>query len=168
MDIMAADISAIFGMSLLELVEHMYYAQLGIMIAIAVSATVTGGFSLWNICLTRKAAERQANLDSCRTLHDMFTTTSQFRDAMDHLIYDTVTEKDHGDLVRLMTYLTHLAICREDKVVQDKYVKTIYGPILGKLTDEKIKEIVGEKYAHLIDADPSFYRRLRSMRDELV
>lgn len=166
---MATDISTIFGMPLLELVEHVTDAQWGIMIVIAASVVVTGGLSYWNIRLTKGAAEKQVKLDSHRLLSDMLRITREFRPAIDHLLgNEDLTEEDRANLVRVMTYLTALNLARTDGLVRNRDVKVIYGPILAKMTNEKLKEIVGKKYADKFDTDPDFYRGLRTMRDDLV
>jgi len=152
---------------LLPYVEHMTAAQWGIMAAILISAGITGGLSLWNILQTRRAAQRQVSQDSLRILSDTLKRTSQFRTAVDHLIFDEVTENDHVDLHRVMTYLTVLARAREHKLVDDGDIETIYWAVLRRLTDEKIIEITGGD-PDLFKRRPQLYKKVRTMRDQLV
>lgn len=143
-----------------------------IILSVLAGASVLTLLSTWlnNRALSkyRSSQERiQANYQSCQILSDMMETTREFRTAIDHLLDGDVTMEDHDDLVRVMTYMTELDLFRQDRLVKDKHVAIIYGPILKKLTNKKMEEILG--YASgTLDRDPGLYSGLRKMRRELT
>lgn len=105
---------------------------------------------------------------SSQILSDILRTTREFRGAIDKLLDGLPLEpKDRYDLMRVMTYLEVLALCRRDKLIKDEYVTVVYKLIFMRLTDRKMIEILGTS-KDVFEKNTDLYRGLRDMRDSLV
>lgn len=132
-----------------------------ILLALAAISAIT-------LVITIRNNRMQDKHRSSQILSDVLKTTLEFRSAIDRLLVGRVTREDHDDLMRLMSRLEVLALCRQDKLIRSEYVTVVYGPILRKLTDDRISEVLGAKGTNLFARKPKLFRRLRAMRDELV
>lgn len=166
---MATDISPIFGMTLLQLAEA---ASIAVACAIAASIFVNVELSK----RSRKQLERHVQENnrredkyrSAQILSDIMKTTKEFRRGIDHLLDGkNLTENDYDDLTRFTTYLTLLALCRRDGLVDSEYVGVMCGPILEMLTDRKLEEILGYVPGEF-ERNPNLYSGLREMRKLLT
>lgn len=165
---MATDISPVLWLTLVEHVVYMTYAQWGVVGAILTSAIITGYFSLKNIRLTRKAAERQIDLDSHKILSDSLRTTVEFRKEIGHLMNGIDGTADRDGLARVITYLEVMALGWEKGLINDDYAGVVYGGLLERLTDEKISKILGVSMEDLTHPESRLCSGLRAMRDKLL
>lgn len=110
----------------------------------------------------------EAKYRSARLLSDMLKTTKEFRDGIDHLMEGRkLTPDDHDDLARFLTYLTLLAMCRKDGLVDNEHVGVIIGPILERLPDEEMEKVLGYPPGEF-KRDPALYSGVREMRKLLT
>ena len=124
---MATDISPIFGLPLVGMIE---IATLIVAVAILVSASVTGYFSLENIRQTKTAIERQAKIDSARLSLELLESWSEtkypkFTAFVDRLYENNVREGD-PQIPQYLNELESIAILWEEGVITENHVKQFF------------------------------------------
>ena len=134
--------------------------------------SVLAAISAVTLCITVLDYIMRRKDRSLRILSDMLKSTKEFRYGLDRLWKDLdLDEKARDDLVRVLTYMEVLALCKQDGLIKDDYVKMVYSGLFQALTDEKIVEILqddlpGIRVEHLQDPKAKLYHRLRAVRDD--
>ena len=108
-------------------------------IAILVSASVTGYFSLKSIRQTEKAMKRQAKINSIRLLAEIDATLRQERfKVVEAYIYgDSQTKPDDDILVRYLNQLDMYAVYWEEELLTTHHVTEKYRNLLVKIRDNQ-------------------------------
>ena len=131
---MVTDISPIFGLSLVSMVEW-------VAIAIFVSVAVTSGLSYWNIRQTKKTMEQQAKIDSARLSLQLLESWSETKypkfAAFADRLYENNVKGDEAEIPQYLNELESIAILWEEGAITENHVEQFFGGDLKAISDCK-------------------------------
>ena len=160
---MITEISPIFGLSLLELLE---VATIAIPFAIAGSAIGTGFFSYRSIQQSKKQLtaqlERQSKIDSARLLTDLREHLKRQGFAgITYKLYKGWLDDDDDELVeRYLNHLDMIAVYWEDGLLEKRHIKEVLGGLFLKVKkDDYIQNAMKER--------KDLYKPLKRLCDSL-
>lgn len=153
---MITEISPIFGLSLLELVE---FFTILTPIAILAAAAVTGGFSWYSIRQSKKQIAKQletqnkiASANLVRNLLKAWRVDSQFTNMLGKLDDSNTQFNDEDEVHGMLTEFEDIAVFWNDKLLDDTHVREFFGRGIVQINaNESIKNIL--KSYH--DEDPA-------------
>lgn len=135
-------ISPIFGLTLLELVEHIAAAGIGI-------AIVSSIFAMGALIVSAIQIKKQSKVSSANLILELVKPWRQkdFQKLLNEIANHDITKYDEGELEKLLNQLEDIATFWKDDTLSEIHVKEFFGSNLKTVRDDKFIQDFIKKWA---------------------
>ena len=144
---LVTEISTIFGLTLLEMIEYTMFLIPGAIIA---AAGITGTFSLISILQNKKNLEMQNKIASASLIHkhlEPWDKNKRFKQMILKLETPNAVFTDEDQVHFVLAKFEDIAILRQDKLFTETHVQEFFGRDIVRIgANESVMKILDEYY----------------------